>query len=67
MRPFTEWFMCKINLRGVRWEAEESEAYCSIPQEKDKGFTRSAGTVGMEMRRQNGIEKCLEDKILQRW
>lgn len=37
--------MCKINLRGVRREAEEPEAYCSIPQEKDKGFTRSAGTV----------------------
>ena len=40
-------------------EAEKSEGSCSSDYPKS--------VAGMEMKEQYGIEKCLENKILQRW
>ena len=51
--------MWKINSRVIRLEAEKSEGYCSSDYPKS--------VAGMEMKQPYGIEKCLENKILQRW
>ena len=59
MKHITEYLMWKINSRVIRLEAEKSEGYCSSDYPKS--------VAGMEMKQQYGIEKCLENKILQRW
>ena len=59
LKHITEYLMWKINSRVIRLEAEKSEGYCSSDYPKS--------VAGMEMKQQYGIEKCLENKILQRW